>query len=66
MPNNVFVREYTEAGKISHYVRMPVMEKLIQHHDFCKTNGYPCAEIRNLEVIRGAIAEFYQIRGIIC
>lgn len=66
MPNNVFVREYNEAGKISHYVRMTVMEKLIQHHDFCKANGVPCAEIRNIEVIKGAIAEFYQMRGIIC
>lgn len=66
MPNNVFVREYNEAGKISHYVRMPVMEKLIQHHDFCKANGYPCADIRNLDKIKAAIAEFYQIRGIIC
>lgn len=62
-PNDVYVREYTEDGKISHYVHMPVMEKLIEYNDFCKSNGVPCADIRNMTAIKAAIVEFYQIRA---
>lgn len=65
-PSDVYVREYTAAGAISHYVHMPVMEKLIEHHDFCKANGIPCGEIRDVDAIKQAIVLFYQYRGIIC
>jgi hypothetical protein len=65
-PSDVYVREYTVAGAISHYIHMPVMEKLIKHHDFCKANGIPCGEIRDVDSVREAISLFYQYRGIIC
>jgi len=65
-PNDVYVREYTEEGKIRNYVHLPVMEKLIEYSDFCNANGIQCAEIRNLDAIKAAIAQFYQLRGIIC
>jgi hypothetical protein len=62
-PTDVYVREYTADGAISHYVHMPVMEKLIEHRDFCKNAGIPYGEIHNVDAIKAAIVEFYQIRA---
>jgi hypothetical protein len=62
-PTDVYVREYNADGAISHYVHMPVMEKLIEHRDFCKNAGIPYGEIHNVDAIKAAIVEFYQIRA---
>lgn len=60
--HEVFVRLYDITGEISHYVRLPMMEALIKHVDFCEKNHIHCDSIRNKVYIKQAISEFYKLR----
>ena len=60
--NNVFVREYGEYGDISHYVRLPVMIKLLEYTDFCIENEIHYGVLRNMVYIKKAIADFLSTR----
>jgi hypothetical protein len=60
--NDVFVREYSEYGDISHYVRLPVMIKLLEYTDFCIENEIPFGVVRNMVYIKQAISDFLEQR----